>query len=170
MGMVRIHTSDGIKRTSKVLKLYHSSSYYGSIYLWTDGNNIRAYSGSEYEGNEVSMDSVIKDIISQYGTDVYYKRKKEAEESGLEAWNKFKEKFEKEHYVCPFCALPDSPRLADNVIFPDREELRKHIANNHLKIESQVKIVNDTSHLIGRWDKQVYKQVNFSEDDKKEVA
>ena len=139
--MIGIRTLNGkYTHTARSLKITEEG-YHMSLYLWSTPEGIRLYQGNEYEGHELPMSSLVEEITKHKGREIYDESIREGKEHGERRWKELKENLEKEYHFCPFCKFPDDLQNANWEILGSMEELRKHIAQSHLSISTDVKVL-----------------------------
>ena len=139
--MISIRTLDGkYTHTARSLKITEEG-YGTSLYLWSTPEGIKLYQGSEYEGHELPMSSLVDEITKHKGREIYDESARKGKEYGERSWKELKENLEKEYHFCPFCKFPDDVQDANRKMLGSMEELRKHIAQSHLSISTDVKVI-----------------------------
>ena len=156
--MIKIFTLDPEKKYIHTAKSYKvmEDGFGASLYLWSSPEGIRLYRGSTYDGREIPLASLASEIIKNETRKIFDEKAQEGKEYGERKWNELKEKLEKEYHFCPFCDFPKDAQDAEWGIIPSIDELRKHIAQYHLRVSSDVSIV-------GR-KKDGYRNVKLSEE------
>ena len=153
--MIRIDTLDGklthVARSYKIME----DGYGASLYLWYSPKGIGLYRGSEYDGREIPLSSLPDEIIKHTSREIFDKSEQAGRVHGEREWNALKEELEKEHHFCPFCDFPKDVQDAEWKIIPSIEELRKHIVQYHLRVSSDISIVDNK--------KVEYRNVKLSE-------
>ena len=155
--MIKIFTLDPknvFTHTSKTYKVL-DHGYGTSLYLWSSPEGIRLYRGSEYEGTEIPLASLNGEIVKNESRKIFEEKAQEGRKYGESEWNKLKEKLQREYHFCPFCDFPKDVQDAEWKIIPSIEELRKHISQYHLRVSSDISIVDNK--------KVEYRNVKLSE-------
>ena len=156
--MIRIYAVDGKLTHAGKSYLVLEDGFGASLYLWSSPEGIRLYTGSTYEGREIPLASLVEEIVKRKGAEVFRQNRDDGKAWGEREWNKLKEEFEKEYHFCPFCDFPKDVQDAEWKLIPSIEELRKHIAQYHLRTSSDISIVDSK--------KVEYRSVRLSEEAK----
>ena len=154
--MIRIYTVDGkLTHVGKSYRIMGEGNYH-ALYLWSSPEGVRLYEGSTYDGREIPLTSLVDEIVRRKGAEIFNENVEKGKEYGEGKWNELKEKLEKEYHFCPFCDFPKDVEDAKWKLIPSIEKLREHIAQYHLRVSSDISIMDNK--------KVEYRSVKLSEE------
>lgn len=154
--MIKIYTVDGgFTHAGKSYRIM-GDGYDHSLYLWSSPDGVRLYEGNTYAGREIPLTSLVDEIVKRKGVEIFNENVEKGKEYGERKWNELREELEKEHHFCPFCDFPKDVQDAEWKVIPSIEELRKHIAQYHLRASSDISIIDNK--------KVEYRNVKLSEE------